>query len=61
MKNDNTQANAPGNGKINLDEIARQDGFPKFLWQLEGFGNFVAYSNGEKVRIYDPITGEMRS
>jgi len=46
------------NGKIDLDKIAKSDGFPEFVAELEGFGNYRAYTNGKLVRVYDPETGK---
>ena len=46
--------------EIDMDDIARKEGFPHFLKKLEGFGNYVAYEdkNREVIRVYNPRTGK---
>ena len=49
------------NGKLSPDvlaDIAKSQGFPDLYKKLEGHGNYIAYTNWDKVRIYDPNTGK---
>lgn len=44
--------------KQQISQLAREQGFPEFVKELEGFGNFLAYTDGKSTRVYDPKTGE---
>ncbi len=46
--------------KVDLDKIAKEDGFPVFVKNLTGGEDYAMYSNEERTmnRVYDSSTGE---
>lgn len=41
-----------------LSEIANREGFPDFHAELQGFGNYIVFTNNKKCRVYNPKSGK---